>query len=78
MAVYSLEGTQKDCYPDTTVLINKLDIRNQKMLNVAELRIVISMTMKIEKEIKFNNVDFNFYKNLHKQLFDDLYEWAGD
>ncbi len=77
MAVYSLEGTQKDCYPDTTVLINKLDIRNQKMLNVAELRIVISMTMKIEKEIKFNNVDFNFYKNLHKQLFDDLYEWAG-
>ena len=32
---------------------------------------------KIEKEIKFNNVDFNFYKNLHKQLFDDLYEWAG-
>ena len=24
-----------------------------------------------------NNVDFNFYKNLHKQLFDDLYEWAG-
>ena len=77
MAVYSLEGTQKDCYPDATVLINKLDIRNQKMLNVAELRIVISMTMKIEKEIKFNNVDFNFYKNLHKQLFDDLYEWAG-
>ncbi len=77
MAVYSLEGTQKDCYPDTTVLINKLDIRNQKMLNVAELRIVISMTMKIEREIKFNNVDFNFYKNLHKQLFDDLYEWAG-
>lgn len=77
MAVYSLEGTQKDCYPDTTVLINKLDIRNQNMLNVAELRIVISMTMKIEQEIKFNNVDFNFYKNLHKQLFDDLYEWAG-
>ena len=77
MAVYSLEGTQKDCYPDTTVLINKLDIRNQKMLNVAELRIVISMTMKIEREIKFNNVDFNFYKNFHKQLFDDLYEWAG-
>lgn len=77
MAVYSLEGTQKDCYPDTTVLINKLDIRNQNMLNVAELRIVISMTMKIEQEIKFNNIDFNFYKNLHKQLFDDLYEWAG-
>jgi len=46
MAVYSMEGTQKDCYPDTTVLINKLGIKEQKMLNVAEIRIVISMTAK--------------------------------
>lgn len=77
MAVYSLEGTQKDCYPDTTVLVNKLGIKNQEMLNVVELRIVISMTIKIENEINFENVDFEFYKNLHKQLFGDLYEWAG-
>lgn len=77
MAVYSLEGTQKDCYPDTTVLVNKFGIKNQEMLNVAELRIVISMTMKIENELKFENVDFEFYKNLHKQLFGDLYKWAG-
>lgn len=77
MAVYSLEGTPKDCYPDTTVLVNKLGIKNQEMLNVAELRIVISMTMKMENELKFENVNFEFYKNLHKQLFGDLYEWAG-
>ncbi|MBE6845420.1 MAG: cell filamentation protein Fic [Ruminococcus sp.] len=77
MAVYSMEGTQKDCYPDTTVLINKLGIKDQKMLNVAEIRIVISMTAKIENEISFENVDFDFYKSLHHQLFSDLYEWAG-
>lgn len=77
MAVYSMEGTQKDCYPDTTVLINKLCIKDQKMLNVAEIRIVISMTAKIENEISFENVDFDFYKSLHHQLFSDLYEWAG-
>ncbi len=77
MAVYSMEGTQKDCYPDTTVLINKLGIKDQKMLNVAEIRIVISMTAKIENEISFENVDFDFYKSLHNQLFSDLYEWAG-
>jgi len=46
MAVYSMEGTQSDCYPGTTVLINKLGIKEQKMLNVAEIRIVISMTAK--------------------------------
>lgn len=77
MAVYSMEGTQSDCYPGTTVLINKLGIKEQKMLNVAEIRIVISMTAKIESEINFENVDFDFYKTLHHRLFSDLYEWAG-
>ena len=30
-----------------------------------------------EQETIFKNIDFNFYKKLHKQLFGDLYEWAG-
>ena len=30
-----------------------------------------------EQETIFKNIDFNFYKELHKQLFGDLYEWAG-
>lgn len=77
MAVYSMEGTQKDCYPDTTVLINKLDIQDQAMLDVAERTIVISMMTKAEREAKFQNVDFSFYKSLHRQLFEDLYDWAG-
>ncbi len=32
MAVYKSEGCKWNCYPDTTVLINKLDIRNQAVL----------------------------------------------
>ena len=28
-------------------------------------------------EIPFENVDFEFYKNLHKYVFGDIYEWAG-
>ena len=27
--------------------------------------------------MKFQEVDFEFYKNIHKQIFGDLYEWAG-
>ena len=26
---------------------------------------------------EFKNVDFEFYKNLHKYVFGDIYEWAG-
>lgn len=74
---YSIDGTQENCYPDTSVLINKLSIKNQELLNLAETRIVTAMNIKAEKTAIFENVNFEFYKNLHKQLFGDLYEWAG-
>ena len=32
MAIYNVSGTQEDCYPNTTVLINRLDIRDQQQL----------------------------------------------
>ena len=77
MAVYSLEGSQDSCYPDTTVLVNKLDIRTQELLTEAESVLVTSFSVKLEKTMRFENVDFDYYKNLHKQMFSDLYDWAG-
>jgi hypothetical protein len=41
MAVYKIEGYQWNCYPDTTVLINKLDIRDQKELDALEKQITL-------------------------------------
>ena len=77
MAVYSLEVSQDSCYPDTTVLVNKLDIRTQELLTEAESVLVTSCSVKLEKTMRFENVDFDYYKNLHRQMFSDLYDWAG-
>ncbi|WP_037272811.1 Fic/DOC family protein [Ruminococcus flavefaciens] len=77
MAVYSIEGCQDSCYPDTTVLINKLDIRDQELLYEAESIIVTSCSVKAEKELLFKDVDFEFYKGIHRLIFGDLYDWAG-
>lgn len=77
MAFYSMEGSQKDCYPNTTVLINKLGIQDQSELNSVERQFVLLKSSQAEQETIFKNIDFNFYKELHKQLFGDLYEWAG-
>ena len=77
MAVYSIEGCQDSCYPDSTVLVNKLDIRDQELLNEAEAIIVTSCSVKAEKELEFVDVDFEFYKGIHKLIFGDLYDWAG-
>ena len=41
MAFYSMEGSQKDCYPNTTVLINKLGIQDQSELNSVERQFVL-------------------------------------
>ena len=77
MAVYSIEGCQDSCYPDTTVLVNKLNIKEQELLNEAEAILVTSCSVKAEKELAFADVDFGFYKRLHKLIFGDLYDWAG-
>ncbi|WP_156036848.1 hypothetical protein [Ruminococcus sp. HUN007] len=50
MAVYSLDGCSQDCYEHTTVLINKFDIRNQKLLDKAEATIVTARIMDAEKK----------------------------
>ena len=74
---YSLDSLKDDCYPGTTVLINKLDIRNDKLLAEAEQTITAINYAQIETEMKFVEVDFEFYKDIHRHLFYDIYEWAG-
>ena len=74
---YSLDSLKDDCYPGTTVLINKLDIRNDKLLAEAEQTITAINYAQIENEFEFVEVDFEYYKNIHKRLFYDIYEWAG-
>lgn len=77
MAVYKIGGCQWNCYPDTTVLINKLDIRNQAELDAVEKQLTLLRGTQAEQGTEFVNVDFEFYKSLHKTLFGDLYDWAG-
>jgi cell filamentation protein len=77
MAVYKIEGCSWNCYPGTTVLINKLDIRDQAELDSAEKQITLLRGIQAEQETEFANVNFEFYKRLHGTLFGDLYDWAG-
>ena len=77
MAVYSIEASTDSCYPDTTVLVNKLNLHTQEQLTQAEALLVTSCSAKLEKTLAFEDVDFDYYKNLHKQMFGDLYDWAG-
>lgn len=74
---YSLNPLQNDCYENTTVLKNKFGIKDGKKLNTIEQNITSALIAKAFLEIPFQNVDFEFYKSLHKYVFSDIYEWAG-
>ena len=64
-------------YENSYVLINKLNIKDLKKLDEAEGAIVsLNMTNLLINPIKIKSV-FDI-KKIHKALFNDLYEWAGE
>ena len=75
---YSITDLSADCYPETTVLVNKLGIRSQDALDDLERVVTGIHTVEIVKEQSEEPLSFAFYRNLHKRLFGDLYEWAGE
>ncbi len=75
---YLLDSILDDCYENTTVLINKFDIRDEEQLNEIEQNITMGLITKASIEIPFENVGFEFYKSLHRYVFSDIYEWAGE
>ena len=60
------------------MLVNKLGIRSQEALDDLERVVTGIHTVEIVKEQSEEPLSFAFYRNLHKRLFGDLYEWAGE
>lgn len=75
---YAYERTADYCYKDSDVLINKLNITNDKDLYEAERELVAFRVAAFNDEPLKGNFDFNYLKSIHKYLFQDVYRWAGD
>ncbi len=66
-------------YSDVPVLINKLGIKDKEILENRERIIATARLVKVDDLLKENmTVDYNYYKSIHKFLFSDLFEWAGN
>ena len=65
------------CYPDSNVLKNKLNIKDNKLLKTAEEEITLIKQMELLK----NPIKGNFSKahlmNIHRFIFEDIYSFAG-
>ncbi|MEP0392648.1 MAG: hypothetical protein ABJ205_00845 [Erythrobacter sp.] len=62
-------------YPDSSVLRNKLDIRDKAELNRAERLLV---TQRQRGDIPKGKFDLDHICAIHNHLFQDVYNWAGE
>jgi len=65
------------CYPESDVLINKFDIRDKEALNTIERQITALNILKLEETPIKGVFDLKHIRNIHKFIFNDIYDWAG-
>ena len=63
-------------YEGTSVLKNKLNIRDSEKLERAEADFLILATSNLKRSNFEINSIFDCFK-IHKHLFENLYDWAG-
>ncbi|MGN2755580.1 Fic/DOC family protein [Aliivibrio fischeri] len=71
-------GTTQDpyTYENSTVLVNKLNINNEAVLEAAERDLTTLAAMYVEFQLP--PYDFSYLRSIHHMLFSDLFEWAGE
>lgn len=62
-------------YPGTSVLKNRLGIEDQAELDVAERLLT---TIRAASLIPTGNFDLAHLQTIHRHLFQDIYDWAGE
>lgn len=67
----------KYCYPNSDVLINKLNITNQRELFDAEVQLTSIRLQELQDNPLKGKYNFEHLKAIHHYIFQDLYDWAG-
>ena len=74
-------GVSQDsyCYKNSDVLVNKLNIENHDSLAEAELAFTAIRYSEYSSKItSINKFNLSHLQTLNFQLFQDVYDWAGD
>jgi cell filamentation protein len=62
------------CYPGTSVLKNRLDLRSQAELDAFEAFIT---AQRADEPLPAGRLSYAHYRAIHRHLFQDVYAWAG-
>jgi len=65
------------CYENSNVLKNKMDIKDNALLEDVERKIVIVKLYELRQNNRIENFDMKHFIGIHKFLFEDIYPFAG-
>lgn len=65
------------CYKNSNILKNNLNIKDNKLLENFERKLVIAKLYDLRQNNKIGNFDIQHFVNIHKYLFEDIYPFAG-
>lgn len=74
---YSYQWDREYCYPDSNVLINKLNIQDADALHTAEREITSLRLAAAKMQPIKGQFDLKHLQKIHGYVFGDVYEWAG-
>lgn len=74
---YSYEWDREYCYPNSNVLINKLNIQDADALHTAEREITSLRLAAAKMQPIIGKFDMRHLQKVHAYLFGDIYDWAG-
>ncbi len=74
-----MKYSDADAYidPETGVLKNKLGLTTDTSLEEAEASVAFLRALELEQHPIKGNFDLTHLQAIHKKLFGDIYEWAG-
>lgn len=68
----------KYCYPESDVLRNKLNITDARELFEVEKELTAIRLRELQENPIRGNFDFAHLRAIHRYIFQDIYEWAGE
>ena len=76
MSRYSVEDIY--CYSGSSVLRNKLGLKDQDQLDQYEAEITALRLVELQEKPIKGHFDLDHLKKLHFHIFQDVYDWAGE
>ena len=74
---YSYRWDREYCYPESNVLINKLNIQDADALHIAEREITSLRLAAAKLQPIKGKLDMKHLQKIHAYVFGDIYAWAG-